>query len=80
MIYDDAFLRSPEEEARLGVRYVLFPTLLETADVVSLHVPLNDSTRHLIDAEALYAGLPAATPVTANPAHRADPACRMIGA
>ena len=53
VIYYDTFRRSPEEEARLGVRYVPFPELLETADVVSLHVPLNDSTRHLIDAEAL---------------------------
>ena len=53
VIYYDTFRRSPDEEARLGVRYVPFPELLETADVVSLHVPLNDSTRHLIDAEAL---------------------------
>jgi phosphoglycerate dehydrogenase-like enzyme len=53
VIYYDMFRRSPEEETRLGVRYVPFAALLETADVVSLHVPLNDSTRHLIDADAL---------------------------
>jgi phosphoglycerate dehydrogenase-like enzyme len=53
VIYYDTFRRSPDEEACLGVRYVPFPALLEGADVVSLHVPLNDSTRHLIDAEAL---------------------------
>ena len=29
------------------------PTLLETSDVVSLHVPLLDSTRNLIDEEAV---------------------------
>ena len=53
LIYYDAFRRSPEEEARLGIQYVPLHTLLETADVVSLHVPLNDSTHHLINAEAL---------------------------
>jgi phosphoglycerate dehydrogenase-like enzyme len=53
VIYYDTVRRSPEEDARLGVRYVPLHTLLESADVVSLHVPLNDSTRHLIDAEAL---------------------------
>jgi len=53
VIYYDPFRRSPQEEASLGVQYVPLHTLLETAAVVSLHVPLNDSTRHLIDADAL---------------------------
>jgi phosphoglycerate dehydrogenase-like enzyme len=53
LIYYDTFRRSPEEEVRLGVQYVPLTTLLEVADVVSLHVPLNDGTRHLIDAKAL---------------------------
>src|SRR5499426_862410 len=53
IIYYDPIRRSREEEARLNVRYVPFETLLETADVVSLHVPLNDATRHMIDAKAL---------------------------
>jgi phosphoglycerate dehydrogenase-like enzyme len=51
--YYDPFRRSPEEEASLGVQYLPLNTLLETADVVSLHVPLNDDTRHMIDAAAL---------------------------
>ena len=34
--------------------------LLETADVVSLHVPLSEETRHLIDADALRLMKPAA--------------------
>jgi phosphoglycerate dehydrogenase-like enzyme len=53
IIYYDAFRQSSENEARLGVRYVPFDTLLETADVVSLHVPLNDQTRGMINAAAL---------------------------
>jgi phosphoglycerate dehydrogenase-like enzyme len=52
VIYYDVVRLSPEEEARLGVRYVPLETLLETADVVSLHVPLNHDTRGMIDARA----------------------------
>ena len=37
----------------LGARYVSFDELLETADVVSLHCPLNDETKHLINADRL---------------------------
>jgi phosphoglycerate dehydrogenase-like enzyme len=53
VIYYDAFRRSPEEEAQFNVQYVPFETLLETADVVSLHVPLNHDTQGMIDARAL---------------------------
>jgi glyoxylate reductase/D-3-phosphoglycerate dehydrogenase len=53
IIYYDTIRRSPEEEARLQARYVPLDTLLETSDVVSLHVPLNDHTRDMIDARAL---------------------------
>jgi phosphoglycerate dehydrogenase-like enzyme len=47
--YDIARLTENEEDA-LGVRFVLLPELLRTSDVVSLHVPLDDSTRHLMGA------------------------------
>ncbi len=53
VIYYDALRLSPMDEARLGVEYLELSTLLEAADVVSLHVPLNDGTRHMIDAKAL---------------------------
>jgi phosphoglycerate dehydrogenase-like enzyme len=53
VIYYDLFRRGREEEERLGVQYVPLHALLETADIVSLHVPLNDSTRHMIGAGEL---------------------------
>jgi len=53
IVYYDIARRSAAEEERLGVRFVPFETLLETSDVVTLHVPLNAETRHMIDARAL---------------------------
>ncbi len=47
----DPFL-APEHMERLGVTPVeLLEALLSTSDVVSLHLPLNDSTRHVMNAE-----------------------------
>lgn len=40
--------------------YVDLDTLLETADIVTLHTPLDDSTAHLIDADALAKMKPSA--------------------
>ncbi len=45
--------KDPVESGELGFRYVDFDTLLSEADVLSIHVPLNDKTKHLINAEAL---------------------------
>jgi phosphoglycerate dehydrogenase-like enzyme len=42
-----------DEEKELGVRRVSFGELLETSDVVSLHVPLTEQTRNLIGREEL---------------------------
>jgi phosphoglycerate dehydrogenase-like enzyme len=50
--YDIRRLSEADEDA-LGVRFVLFDELLRSSDIVSLHVPLDDSTRNLIDARAL---------------------------
>ena len=44
---------SPEHAQALGVEMVSFDELLARADAVSLHTPLTDQTRHLIDAEAI---------------------------
>lgn len=43
----------PAVEAELGVERVGLDELLERSDVVSLHAPLNDESRHVIDAAAL---------------------------
>ena len=53
IVYYDPFRLPPERERELGVRYVELDELLRTSDVVTVHVPLNAQTRHLIDAESL---------------------------
>lgn len=40
-------------DAATGARYLDLEELLRTSDVVSLHTPLNEATRHLLNAERL---------------------------
>ncbi len=51
--YYDIVRQPAEKEAQLGVRYVPFEALLGTSDIVSLHVPMNETTRRLINQDAL---------------------------
>jgi glyoxylate reductase len=44
----------------VGARRVALDELLAASDVVSLHAPLNDDSRHLIDARALASMKPTA--------------------
>src|SRR5208282_1189424 len=53
VIYYDSVRRDARNEMQLGVEYVPLDKLLETADIVSLHTALNDSTRGMIGREAL---------------------------
>ncbi len=46
--YYDVLRLTEDREDALGVRFVLFPELLRTSDIVSLHVPLNDATRNMM--------------------------------
>ena len=50
--YDIARLSEDAEDA-LGVRFRLFSEILRTSDIVSLHVPLNDTTHHMLGAAEL---------------------------
>lgn len=43
----------PEAEKELGVKFESLDNLLAASDFVSLHVPLTEETRHLIDKNAL---------------------------
>lgn len=43
----------PEELLRDGVQQVSFEEVLTSSDAISLHVPLNEETRHLIGIEQL---------------------------
>ena len=52
VIASDPYL-APERAADLGVEKVEFDALLGRADVISLHTPLTEETRHIMDARAL---------------------------
>ena len=52
LYYDTARLDEAAEDA-LGARFRLFAEVLHASDVVSLHVPLGPTTRHLIGAAEL---------------------------
>ena len=51
--YYDVARLTEDQEQTLGVRFRLLNEILRTSDVVSLHVPLNESTHHLIGAAEL---------------------------
>ena len=44
---------SVEQANRLGVELVPLDTLLERSDFITIHMPLTEDTRHLLDAKAL---------------------------
>jgi phosphoglycerate dehydrogenase-like enzyme len=53
VLYYDTVRLTEDQEDALGVRFVLFTELLQSADIVTLHVPLDESTRNLIGAREL---------------------------
>jgi phosphoglycerate dehydrogenase-like enzyme len=55
VLYHDVVRLTEDQEDALGVRFALLPELLRAADVVSLHVPLNAATRHMMSAREFAA-------------------------
>ncbi|MEW6671980.1 MAG: 2-hydroxyacid dehydrogenase [Thermodesulfobacteriota bacterium] len=51
--YYDVFRLSAEQEAELGVRYVAFEELLKTSDIISLHIPVTDENKGLINKKTI---------------------------
>lgn len=46
VVYHDAARATPEQEKEWGVKYVDRDTLFRESDFLSIHVPLNEQTRH----------------------------------
>mgnify|MGYP001570130695 CR=1 FL=1 len=59
ILYHD-IKRNPELEVTTGAKFCTLPQLLKKSDVVSLHVPLLPSTRHMIGRKELAAMKPSA--------------------
>jgi D-3-phosphoglycerate dehydrogenase / 2-oxoglutarate reductase len=60
VVYFDIRRPDPEIEERLGVTLVDLDELVRTADIVSLHVPLTEDTRQLLDEARIRAMKPGA--------------------
>ena len=53
LLYNKRHRLAADEEGEIGAEYAALPDLLARADVVSLHCPLTEATRGLIDRKAL---------------------------
>ncbi|MDF3005254.1 MAG: 3-phosphoglycerate dehydrogenase [Oscillospiraceae bacterium] len=53
VLYYDLFRLSAEQEKTLGVTYVELDTLMAQSDIISIHVPLLQSTKGMVNKEKL---------------------------
>ena len=51
--YYDEFKLTPAVEAAFSLPYVTFEELIKTSDIITLHIPLTDQTKHIIGAKEL---------------------------
>jgi phosphoglycerate dehydrogenase-like enzyme len=60
IIYHDTLRPEPSVEQSLGVEYTEMINILSQSDIVSLHAPLTDATRNIINEAALNSMKPSA--------------------
>ena len=51
--YFDVFRLKPEMEKEFNMTFVSLDELIKTSDVISIHVPLTDENKHMINAEKI---------------------------
>jgi phosphoglycerate dehydrogenase-like enzyme len=73
-LYYDIVRPSPEEEREYRVTFVELPELLRRADILTVHVPLEASTYHLIGEAELRQLRPSAIVINAARGPLVDPA------
>ncbi len=66
VLYSDVHRADQEIERRFGAEFVEMDSLLRESDFVTLHVPLNEATRHLIGERELLLMKPTAYLVNAS--------------
>ena len=52
-VYYDPYRLSEEMEKEFALKYLPLDDLLPLCDIITLHLPLTEDTRHLIDADAI---------------------------
>jgi phosphoglycerate dehydrogenase-like enzyme len=60
IIYYDTYRPAPSVEKELGVEYAGLATILSQSDIISLHAPLTDSTRFMINENSINSMKPGA--------------------
>jgi len=58
IIYHDIIKLSEEDEIRFGASYVDLDKLFQYSDIISIHLPLNNSTKNLVNMDLLKKAKP----------------------